>query len=649
MKRILVNATQREELRVAIVDGQRLVDLDIEMEQRQSRKANVYKARITRLEPSLEAAFVEYGGDRHGFLPLKEISRSYFTGDPGEGRPDIKKVLKEGQELIVQVEKEERGTKGAALTTYLSLAGRFLVLMPNNPRAGGVSRRVEGDERSELREAMAQLEIPDGMGVIARTAGMGRTAEELQWDLNYLIELWTAIERASGEIKAPHLIYQESSIIIRALRDYLRPDINEILIDNQKLFDQAQEFMQAVMPQNLSKLKIYDDRIPLFSRYQIESQIETAYQREVRLPSGGSIVIDYTEALTAIDINSARATGGASIEETALNTNLEAAEEIARQLKLRDLGGLIVIDFIDMGPNKNQREVENRLRNAVSSDRARIQIGKISRFGLLEMSRQRLRPSLMDHTQSKCPRCDGKGQIRSIDSTALSVLRLVEEEAMKEKTARVEAQLPVTVAAYLLNEKRVDVAAIEGRTGVGVLLLPTPGMDHPHFEIQRIRGDQLKDMPEFSHELIRPRTEDVADMLSNKPEEKKKRVQQPAVSQLVPSSPIPPPKPKEEAPAQPPAVVAPTPSLWTRICTALFGAPKPAPEKKEATPQRSSRERDSGQSRGQNRSGTSRNQQSRRRNNRSGGAERGSQRDRKPRQPSRDGTAGKAASDQGGA
>ena len=548
MKRILVNATQREELRVAIVDGQRLIDLDIEMEQRQSRKANVYKARITRLEPSLEAAFVEYGGDRHGFLPLKEISRSYFTGDPGEGRPDIKKVLKEGQELIVQVEKEERGTKGAALTTYLSLAGRFLVLMPNNPRAGGVSRRVEGDERSELREAMAQLEIPDGMGVIARTAGMGRSAEELQWDLNYLIELWTAIERASSDIKAPYLIYQESSIIIRALRDYLRPDINEILIDNQKLFDQAREFMQAVMPQNISKLKLYDDRIPLFSRYQIESQIETAYNREVRLPSGGSIVIDYTEALTAIDINSARATGGASIEETALNTNLEAADEIARQLKLRDLGGLIVIDFIDMGPNKNQREVENRLRGAVASDRARIQIGKISRFGLLEMSRQRLRPSLMDHTQSKCPRCEGKGQIRSIDSTALSVLRLVEEEAMKEKTARVEAQLPVTVAAYLLNEKRVDVAAIEGRTGVGVLLLPTPGMDHPHFEIQRIRGDQMKDVAEFSHELIQPRNEDVAEALHKKPEENKKRVQQPAVSQLVPSVPIPPPKPKPERP-----------------------------------------------------------------------------------------------------
>ena len=414
MKRILVNATQREELRVAIVDGQRLIDLDIEMEQRQSRKANVYKARITRLEPSLEAAFVEYGGDRHGFLPLKEISRSYFVKDPGEGRPDIKKVLKEGQELIVQVEKEERGTKGAALTTYLSLAGRFLVLMPNNPRAGGVSRRVEGEDRSELREAMAQLDIPDGMGVIARTAGMGRTAEELQWDLNYLIELWTAIERAAGDIKAPHLIYQESSIIIRALRDYLRPDINEILIDNPKLHAQAQEFMQAVMPQNLGKLKFYDDRIPLFSRYQIESQIETAYQREVRLPSGGSIVIDYTEALTAIDINSARATGGASIEETALNTNLEAADEIARQLKLRDLGGLIVIDFIDMGPNKNQREVENRLRGAVGNDRARIQIGKISRFGLLEMSRQRLRPSLMDHTQSKCPRCEGKGQILSL-------------------------------------------------------------------------------------------------------------------------------------------------------------------------------------------------------------------------------------------
>ena len=648
MKRMLINATQPEELRVALVDGQRLYDLDIESGAREQKKANIYKGRITRIEPSLEAAFVDFGSERHGFLPLKEISREYFKKSP-EGRVNIKDVLSEGQEVIVQVEKEERGNKGAALTTFISLAGRYLVLMPNNPRAGGISRRIEGEERNELREALNGLIAPADMGLIVRTAGLGRSSEEMQWDLDYLLQLWTAIKEASQDRAAPFLIYQESNVIIRAIRDYLRQDIGEVLIDSVEAQEEALTFIRQVMPQYASKIKLYEDSVPLFNRFQIESQIETAFQRVVELPSGGSIVIDPTEALVSIDINSARATGGASIEETALNTNLEAAEEIARQLKLRDLGGLIVIDFIDMGPNKNQREVENRLRNAVSSDRARIQIGKISRFGLLEMSRQRLRPSLMDHTQSKCPRCDGKGQIRSIDSTALSVLRLVEEEAMKEKTARVEAQLPVTVAAYLLNEKRVDVAAIEGRTGVGVLLLPTPGMDHPHFEIQRIRGDQLKDMPEFSHELIRPRTEDVADMLSNKPEEKKKRVQQPAVSQLVPSSPIPPPKPKEEAPAQPPAVVAPTPSLWTRICTALFGAPKPAPEKKEATPQRSSRERDSGQSRGQNRSGTSRNQQSRRRNNRSGGAERGSQRDRKPRQPSRDGTAGKAASDQGGA
>ena len=419
MKRILVNATQPEELRLAIVDGQRLLDLDLESPGREQRKANIYKGRITRVEPSLEAAFVDYGVDRHGFLPMKEISKEFFQKEPEDGKLQIKDLIKEGQEIIVQVEKEERGNKGAALTTFISLAGRYLVLMPNNPRAGGVSRRIEGDDRSELRDALAQLELPDGMGVIARTAGVGRTAEELQWDVNYLVELWEAMTKATSERKGPFLVYQESNIIIRALRDYLRPDIGEIVVDNPEIYQQAMDFMQAVMPQLQNKLKLYSDTIPLFSRYQIESQIETAHQREVRLPSGGALVIDATEALTSIDINSARSTGGGNIEETALNTNLEAADEIARQLRLRDLGGLVVIDFIDMGPNKNQREVENRLRDAAKMDRARVQMSRISRFGLLEMSRQRLRPSLSEHAHITCPRCEGHGTIRTVESLAL--------------------------------------------------------------------------------------------------------------------------------------------------------------------------------------------------------------------------------------
>lgn len=493
MKRMLINATQREELRVAIVDGQKLYDLDIETPSREQKKSNIYKGRITRIEPSLEAGFVDYGADRHGFLPFKEITRSYFNPQAsGEGgRPTIKDAIKEGQELVVQVEKEERGNKGAALTTFVSLPGRYLVLMPNNPRAGGVSRRIEGEDRQEIREAMNNLDIPEGMGLIVRTAGVGRSQDELQWDLDYLLHLWRAIENASQQKKAPFLIYQESNIIIRALRDYLRADIGEILVDNPTVHHQAQEFMQQVMPHNLPKLKLYQDHTPLFTRFQIESQIETAYQREVGLPSGGSLVIDYTEALVSIDINSARATKGADIEETALNTNLEAADEIARQLRLRDLGGLIVIDFIDMAASRNQREVENRLRETLKMDRARVQLGRISRFGLLEMSRQRLRPSLGEASHVICPRCNGQGTIRSVESLALSMLRLIEEEALKDKTAQVVVQLPVKVATFLLNEKRESIRSIEERHKVGVLLIPNETLETPHFQVERKRIDEL--------------------------------------------------------------------------------------------------------------------------------------------------------------
>ncbi|PWV59507.1 ribonuclease E [Plasticicumulans acidivorans] len=493
MKRMLINATQQEELRVALVDGQKLYDLDIETPSREQKKSNVYKGRITRIEPSLEAAFVDYGAERHGFLPFKEISRSYFQESArAEGsRPSIKEALREGQEVVVQVEKEERGNKGAALTTFVSLAGRYLVLMPNNPRAGGVSRRIEGEDRQEIREAMAALNVPEGMGTIVRTAGVGRSTEELQWDLDYLLNVWRAIEDASQQKKAPFLIYQESNIIIRALRDLLRTDIGEILVDHPQTFEQAREFMQQVMPASTAKLKTYQDITPLFTRFQIESQIETAYQREVGLPSGGAIVIDYTEALVSIDINSARATKGADIEETALNTNLEAADEIARQLRLRDLGGLVVIDFIDMTSPRNQREVENRLKEALKMDRARVQVGRISRFGLLEMSRQRLRPSLDEATHVLCPRCKGHGTIRGVESLALSVLRLIEEEAMKDKTGKVVAQLPVPVATFLLNEKRAAIAIVEERLGVRIALIPNDSFDTPHFEIERVRTDDL--------------------------------------------------------------------------------------------------------------------------------------------------------------
>ena len=540
MKRILINATQREELRVAIVDGQRLHDLDIEHAAREQKKSNVYKGRITRIEPSLEACFVDYGSERHGFLPLKEISREYFSKDPGNGKLNIKEVLNEGQEIIVQVDKEERGNKGAALTTFISLAGRFMVLMPNNPRAGGVSRRIEGEDRDEARKALNSLEAPDGMGIIMRTNGIGRSPEELQWDLNYLAEIWAAVAKAAEERKAPFLIYQESNIILRALRDYLRPDIGEIVVDNPEVYERALAHMQHVMPKSVPRLKLYEDTTPLFSRFQVESQIESAHQRVVQLPSGGSVVIDHTEALTSIDINSARATGGASIEETALNTNLEAADEIARQLRLRDLGGLVVIDFIDMMSNKNQREVENRLRDAVETDRARIQLGRISRFGLLEMSRQRLRPSLGEHTQIACPRCNGRGQIRSVESIALSVLRLIEEESMKDKTGRVVAQLPVEVATFLLNEKRINVAELELRTKVRISLVPNDTLETPNYDIVRIRGDQLHegDNDETSYNLAHDFGADKSVELSSA-EPAKRTFAQPAVGHITPSAPAP--------------------------------------------------------------------------------------------------------------
>ncbi len=488
---MLFNATQAEELRVALVDGQHLFNLDIETTQRAQKKANIYKAKITRVEPSLEAAFVDYGADRHGFLPLKDVSHQYFSKSVERGkRPKIAELLKEGMEVVVQIDKEERGNKGAALTTFISLPGRYSVLMPNNPRAGGISRRIEGEERAELKTNMNKLEIPEKMGLIIRTAGIGKEAEELQLDLDYLLNLWTAIDQASKERSAPFLIYQESNIVIRAIRDNLRSDVTEIIIDEEKTYHEAYDFMQRVMPQHLHKVKLYNDNIPLFSRYQIESQIETAFQREVILPSGGAIVIDHTEALISIDINSARATRGSDIEETALNTNLEAADEVARQLRLRDLGGLVVIDFIDMSPAKNQRAVENRMKTALKPDRARVQVGKISRFGLLEMSRQRLKPSLGESSQITCPRCSGHGTIRGIDSLGLSVLRIIEEESLKENTGRILAQLPVNVATFLLNDKRDLISDIETRQKITVTLIPNESLVTPHYCIERIRADE---------------------------------------------------------------------------------------------------------------------------------------------------------------
>ncbi|MEX2241880.1 MAG: Rne/Rng family ribonuclease [Burkholderiales bacterium] len=505
MKRMLFNATQQEELRVAIVEGQKLVDLDIESASREQRKSNIYKGIITRIEPSLEAAFIDYGEERHGFLPFKEIDKAYFRAGVDVGRARIQDALDEGQDLIVQVEKDERGTKGAALTTFISLAGRYLVLMPNNPRGGGVSRRVEGEDRNELRDTLDKLQVPEGMSVIARTAAIGRSPEELQWDLNYLLQLWSAVEGAGKtQDKKPFLIYLESSLVIRAIRDYFQPDIGEILIDTQEIYDQAVAFMQTVMPANVGKVKLYRDDVPLFSRFQIEHQIESAYSRHVNLPSGGAIVIDHTEAMVAVDVNSARATKGGDIEETALRTNLEAADEVARQLRLRDLGGLIVVDFIDMESQKNQREVENRFREALHYDRARVQVGKISRFGLLELSRQRLQASLEETAHINCPRCSGTGFIRGTESTALHVLRIVQEEAMKENTGAVHVQVPVDAASFLLNEKRAEIQKLEARLKVNIVLVPNPHLETPHYKVQRLKHDELNAMEHVpaSYEMV---------------------------------------------------------------------------------------------------------------------------------------------------
>ncbi len=590
MKRMLINATQREELRVAIVDGQNLYDLDIEIPSREQKKANIYKGRITRVEASLEACFVDYGAERHGFLPLKEISRDYFTAGLDPNKSNIRELLKEGQEVIVQVEKEERGNKGAALTTFISLAGRYMVLMPNNPRAGGVSRRIEGEDRQALKEALDHLAVPDDMGLIVRTAGMGRDAEELQWDLDYLLQLWKSISSAATSQKAPFLIYQESKLFIRALRDYLRNDIGEILIDEESLFNDARDFVQQVMPNNLRKLKLYQDATPLFSRYQIETQIENIFERSVRLPSGGSIVIDQTEALTAVDINSSKATKGSDIEETAFNTNCEAAVEIARQLRIRDAGGLIVIDFIDMDSPRHQREVEEKLKDALKADRARVQIGRISRFGLLEMSRQRLRPSLGEATQIVCPRCDGHGHIRSVESLSLSTLRLIEEHAMKENTGQVLVQAPPTVANFMLNEKRASVVEIELRHNVHVVVVADDKLETPHIEIQRIREADMGEHSKPSYDRVTP----VVATALPKMGQALGSGEQPLVSGVVPATPAP---IREELPEPiaPVAAVArqvpaaPTGGLLSRLFGLFRGPaaaePAPTPTRAETSSQ----------------------------------------------------------------
>ncbi|HET9329619.1 MAG TPA: Rne/Rng family ribonuclease, partial [Steroidobacteraceae bacterium] len=570
MKRMLVNATQEEELRVALVDGQKLFDLSIDLPSREQKKANVYKARISRVEPSLEACFVDYGAQRHGFLPLKEVSKEYFRQQPQGGRMNIRELLTEGQELIVQVEKEERGTKGAALTTFISLAGRFLVLMPNNPRAGGVSRRIEGEDRDQMREVMSQLQIPDGMGAIVRTAGVGRSVEELQWDLDNLKTQWEQIDVAARDRAAPFLVFRESDAVTRAMRDYLSDDVGELLVDSPAAFQKAQEYMQRFMPADAQrKLKLYTDDIPLFTRFQIESQIESAYAHKVQLPSGGSIVIDYSEALVSIDINSARATRGSDIETTATNTNLEAADEIARQLRIRDIGGLIVIDFIDMESPKNQRDVEDRLRDAMKMDRARIQIGRLSRFGLLEMSRQRLRPSLGESSHIVCPRCVGIGSIRSVESMTLAVLRLIGEELRKDRTARVIAQVPVAVATYLINEKREWLRTLEDKSSAELLIVPNENIQTPEYSIKRVRDDEM-DLPENKQatylmptavETVEPGTE------------KKPQSEAPAVATLLPAT---------SAPAAPMPVAAAAPAapatahggFWSRFKKLLVGEPQ---------------------------------------------------------------------------
>jgi ribonuclease E len=586
MKRMLINATQAEELRVAIVDGQTLYDIDIEQPSKEQKKSNIYKGRITRLEPSLEAAFVEYGGERHGFLPLKEISRDYFQAGVDPNKSTIRELLREGQEVVVQVDKDERGNKGAALTTFISLAGRYMVLMPNSPTAGGVSRRIEGDDRAALKEAMDRLAIPDDMGVIIRTAGVGRDAEELQWDLDYLLSVWKAIADAALTKPAPFLIYQESRLIIRALRDYMRADVGEILVDTPEMYAEAQEFVQQVMPHNLRKLKHYTDDTPLFNRFQIESQIENAYERNVRLPSGGALVIDQTEALTAVDVNSARATKGGDIEETAFNTNLEAAEEVARQMRLRDLGGLVVIDFIDMSSSKHQRDVENKLQNALRFDRARVQLGRISKFGLLEMSRQRLRPSLGESSQLICPRCEGHGRMRSIESLSLSILRVAEEHAMKENTGQVLVQVPVEIGNYLLNEKRRALGEIEQRHEAPIVIVADDQLETPHYEVTRLRENELgEESARPSYQRGTPRklaTIALTRANLNVPVAA-------AVTQVRPAQPAPVREPREEEAAAPIVQATPAPThsvgMVERILRFFRGAqPTPTPAAAPARP-----------------------------------------------------------------
>ena len=560
MKRMLINASHSEEVRVAMVDGQNLYDLDIENRTRQQIKSNIYKGKISRVEPSLEAAFVDYGVERHGFLPMKEISKIYFKkGSSPSSRLKIQEVISEGQEVIVQVEKEERGNKGAALTTYISLAGRYLVLMPNNPRAGGISRRIEGDDRTELREAMKGLSIPSGMGIIVRTAGVGRGTEELQWDCNYLLQLWKTINEESQKASAPHFLFQESNVIVRAIRDYLRQDVGEVIVDNEEAYALASAFIGTVMPDFKSKVKYYNEEIPLFNRYQVEAQIETAFQREVKLASGGSIVIDVTEALVSIDINSSRATKGGDIEETAFSTNKQAAEEIARQLRLRDVGGLIVIDFIDMLNTKHQREIELKMRQALEIDRARVQVGKISRFGLLEMSRQRLRPSLEETMSRTCPRCMGQGTIRGTRSLALSILRLIEDEAQKESSREIRVVVPVSIATFLLNEKRNEISNIENRNSIEVTILPDVNLETPHFTVNRIRN-QDDEKSEFSHELLDnlSKVTDETDISIEGPSDLPK----PAVKTLIPNTPAPINKHKKIATDTSPGIVK---RLWSSV------------------------------------------------------------------------------------
>ena len=580
MKRMLFNATQQEELRVAIVDGQKLIDIDIEAAGREQRKGNIYKGVITRIEPSLEACFVNYGEERHGFLPFKEVARSYFKEGIDVRNASIKDALREGQEIIVQVEKEERGQKGAALTSFISLAGRYLVLMPNNPRGGGVSRRIEGEDRQELREAMSQLEVADGMSIIARTAGIGRDATELQWDLSYLMQLWKAIDEAAKGNSAPLLIYLESSLVIRAIRDYFQPDIGEILIDTDDIYEQAAAFMSVVMPDNLPRVKRYHDDVPLFSRFQIEHQIETAYSRTVPLPSGGAIVIDHTEALVSVDVNSARATRGSDIEETATRTNLEAADEIARQARLRDLGGLIVIDFIDMESSKAQKDVENRLRDALRHDRARVQMGKISKFGLMEMSRQRLRPALSEGSHVTCPRCNGTGHIRDTESSALQVLRIIQEEAMKENTAAIHTQVPVEVAAFLLNEKRAEVIKIETRFKVNVLMVPNKHLETPHYKLERLRHDDPRlDDQKASYVMAEEAARELeTDTTVSKKDADVKVRPEAAVKGITPTQPAPISQPR---PARTETVKAESSGGFFGFIKSLFGS-SPAVEEKPA-------------------------------------------------------------------